>query len=93
MLLSYPPKQGPWSVDDVTLLPYMAAKSKHWILQRMELMRGFWSNVCAMGVSAEHTWSGLSDAWTVCVRELERRGHERSPVQEGLIWQWPGVGQ
>ena len=65
------------SAESPALAPIMREMPKVELMKKMEFVRGFWSNVCAMGVGADRTWAAMGEAWGVCVDELKRRARER----------------
>lgn len=60
----------------------MAAKTTKEILDILATVKGFWCNVCALGISAERTWAGMGESWASCVAELQRRGYREVPRDE-----------
>lgn len=42
-------------------------------MHRLEYMHGFWSNLCALGISGESSWKGLGEAWGLVIAAVAKR--------------------
>lgn len=51
------------------------------LMQKLEHMHGFWSNLCALGIHGEASWKGLDEAWGLVVGVVAARSR-RAPVEE-----------
>ncbi|KAI9638484.1 uncharacterized protein MKK02DRAFT_42878 [Dioszegia hungarica] len=43
------------------------------LMHRLEYMHGFWSNLCALGISGESSWKGLGEAWGLVIAAVAKR--------------------
>lgn len=67
------------SVDFVDLSIYLAgANTAHDLLGFLSVVRGFWSNVTALGIFDEHLWVAIDYAWTTLIIALQIRNEEDS---------------
>ena len=61
------------SAQSPACAPVLAAMPMAEIMAKFEGIRGFWSNVCALGVGADRTWNGMGEAWAALSAEMRRR--------------------